>query len=358
MQYPCKYPSTYTGGPWVVKTRNDYANIAAAAARVKAGASEKPCIMCLGDSIVAGRTVTNDTCFPGIIRDWLGSAFGDVGKGGRGSLYLYEGEFYHYTGTWTRVWGECVGFASCAYSTSSSGAAVAFEFAGEGVDLYFGGGLMDCDASMSFEIDGDEAGTLNLASVADGAKTYTHSINGLVPGPHMAQITRTSGTLIFVGWAPAKGVSGIVVHNCGVPSSTTAMWAQETALCTIDMLAPKLTIIESAFNDWRLGITRTAYQANLTAIANRALQHGDVLMLAAGLHGQYTPQETPDGTIFDFRDAMEDVAVNLGVGFVDGLTRWREDYDWAYNNGLVTDAVHPSAAGQYDYARMLAQEIF
>jgi hypothetical protein len=124
------------------------------------------------------------------------------------------------------------------------------------------------------------------------------------------------------------------------------------------MLAPKLTIIASAFNDWSHGVARTVYQANLAAIATRALQHGDVMMLATGLHGEYTPYETTDGTIFDYRNAMEDVAGNLGVAFVDGLKHWRDSYDWANTNGFVSDFVHPAAAGHYDYARLLLREIF
>ena len=183
-----------------------------------------------------------------------------------------------------------------------------------------------------------------------------------------------SGFFLFNGDA----LAGVRVHNCGIGSATTAMWANETitqtshaqmALSSADGNSITTTsncrlIIMLGANDWT-GRTKAQFKVDVTTLVNWA---GTLASAPSCMLVMQTPRF--DGTadawrsVMQFRDALKEICDDATLGAYTCL------YDsWKYYNylspqaissrfaAIQSDKVHPTASGHLAIARGIAANL-
>jgi acyl-CoA thioesterase I len=138
-----------------------------------------------------------------------------------------------------------------------------------------------------------------------------------------------------------QGISGETTHD----GLSRLEWAVLTN-------SPDLTTVNFGINDAVFGLGLEEFKENFALIAERILAaHSEVLLLSS------QPLETPpyDSMVLDYYHAIEDVAGEMGVGFVDVYGAWMERVLAGTPLGslIIPGLDHPNEAGY----RIIAEEL-
>jgi lysophospholipase L1-like esterase len=162
-------------------------------------------------------------------------------------------------------------------------------------------------------------------------------------------ITNVSGTALVAGveyWNSASP-NTVRVMNLGVGNSRATDWSNSGnagSLNLISTIAPDLTIISLGINDGSAANPLDTVLTSIKAIADRALQTGDVLLMSAVPH-----------SFSSILDSYNAAYKQMDYPYVDIQQRW--SYSGQTLQFLTTDGTHPNAIGYGDIATIVAQTL-
>ncbi len=154
------------------------------------------------------------------------------------------------------------------------------------------------------------------------------------------------------GWS-GSAINDINSVNTGTSSKPFGPLAAALAL------APDLYIVDIGINDWLTagsGLTPAQYAAALTTYLQALYAVGDVLLVSPAT-SQIT--QSPLATQGTYVTAMQNVASNLGIPFIDNWTRmgaW-ENNTAEYCTYSSYQPLHPNMIGYADFAKPIAQAL-
>jgi lysophospholipase L1-like esterase len=208
---------------------------------------------------------------------------------------------------------------------------------------------------------GTGTSTINL----DGGGTLA-TVTGFISGGGVVKTT-VSGTLaahtLNVVWSAGTNyVLGVDAYNSAVKqvscwnlgasgataaqiASTSTGYASKNGLAT---LAPDMTVICIAINDWNVPTDITTWKATMQSIIDTALISGDVMLVTPVPSGNATTlavQRT-------FVDATYTLAADNAIRVVDIWKRWGS-YTSGNAVGFYNDTLHPSGIGYADKAQTI-----
>ncbi len=146
--------------------------------------------------------------------------------------------------------------------------------------------------------------------------------------------------------------AGIELINSGVSGDTT-MDGLARLDWTVLSYEPDLVTINFGINDCAMGIGLEEFEMNIALMVRRirAGPNSEILLLSS------QPLETPpyDGMVLDFYQAIERVAREMDVGFVDVCGAWMERVrgGTALGSLILPGLDHPNEAGY----RIIAEEL-
>ncbi|WP_158543911.1 GDSL-type esterase/lipase family protein [Cohnella sp. OV330] len=368
--------------------------IASFVTKVKTAGSQ-PRILMLGDSITRGLTSSDETqmSWAEQLRKLMQAKYGNAGVG---FIAAREGsESVGTPGTASGVYQATKRTEPVSRSTGSYYAAPLFTggFAGEYVKL--GGGYdvrfrgINCNKFTLLYVDrnagnGGKAsvwvdGTAIATNVGDNtvtedtARSVTYTVTA---GMHDIYVGCTSGNFNVVGITAESATSGILTYRTGRESWKAFDWNRNPMTAGADagksiihvhwaQQQIDLAIIALGTNDYKADSTAT-FKTNMTTIINDLKAQGAAVILYA-MHQAGDSWIANASTLWPtYVTAMQELATDLGCGFINGYTAWGSSYTWGQNNGLYginpsdftggagTDPVHPSDKGH----RYIAQTIF
>jgi lysophospholipase L1-like esterase len=325
-------------------------NFAAQVSKIRSGANAVANVVYIGDSLVVQERYTRSLRL--MLQAQLGAA--GIGFVRFDSSGWPIGSATSSSGTWTEHYqlSSALGL-HISDSTSSDTATPASKtifgsdiFATEIVIHYIkktGGG------SFRYRVDAGSWTTINTSNAS--TILTTEVVSGLTYGVHQLKVEVTSaGTtgVSVIGADYHVGGRGLRLHMVGNTGSTTAQWASVEATLWQDSLAaldPHLVFIQFSTNDQSQLASVASVQANFVTLINRvraAVRLADIVILSDVPTSNDGNPSFTDTSVYS--EALQDVARNLGVAFVD-FPKWMGAFDDAHDRGLMDDGAHPSTAG-------------
>ena len=197
---------------------------------------------------------------------------------------------------------------------------------------------------LTVETDGAVRATVNTTKAA-GMEIATVAFPE-TSGP--VSVRWASGGAVFVagGIAWRSDVKRARVVNAGWGGSRIADWTTTDqpyrAYGSLPVAAPDLTVVCLTINDWNAGVAAATYRTQLGLLVDRAAITGDVLLMT-GCPSDPAQGKASYATQGAIRDAVFEVAAAKGLATpIDGTAL----FGGGFAGGLMSDAVHPNAAGQ------------
>lgn len=291
--------------------------------------------------------------------------FGDSGSYGLSSsmanLILGDGRV-SYAGAWAL--GGLSPSGGNAFAPTAAGT-MTLEFP-DGVNEYdlwwrMGG----AGRSFSYSVDGGPATTLT----SSGSNAWTKTtINAGTVDIHEITLAWVAGSPSIWGVLGRDNTQvGFEIYNLGISGRASDSLSNNAdpvfgRLGSLKALAPDLTIIEGGIlNDMGqevggpdLATAIATTKANLTAIHDAAALSGSVLFRIPNFDNRtngFVPEQE------QYVSAMYDLTRDLGAGLLNTRRAWGS-YAQALADGLMSDSVHPSAAGYLDIAKQIKRALF
>lgn len=215
--------------------------------------------------------------------------------------------------------------------------------------------------TSSFNLDINGTGTtlvnVSFSSSAVGVATISGSL-----GNNTLNISRVSGTIRIIGViARNSAQKEISVINAGWSSGFASYIADETfnfdrpyrPLAMIDLLAPKLVILNFGINEASASFNLANFKTLITTIVTRSKSIGaDVLLYTSNPHKS---GGTPRNNQIAYMNVLREVAAENSVPLVDIWSRWVSSvisYNW-----FGDTTVHPNMTGYQDIANQLGNTI-
>ena len=326
-----------------------------------AGVDSKLLIGLFSDSVGVGyyaaSPMTNDAfekkSFVGLLSEYYKTLIGDVGVGWKPCNPVTTESYWTFSGTW----GDRGAYVVGGRQTLVAGAYATCPFNGTEVDLVLVKDPFGATAAGIY-IDDVLNRTVNL-DLDNAAKQlmYKVTIIGLSEGAHVIKIVNNATNyLVVCGLHERVGAKGVSVINLSRSGKTTEYLASTASIPTsatqaLGLFAYDLVIISYLLNDWAVAtnVPIETYKTNLRNFIDIAMGNGsDVIMLAQG--GCTTFYSTG---VSDYRDAMQEVALEKGVCFVDSTERWKYAIQTGHVTDYLADSVHPNLYGHYDIYKLL-----
>lgn len=197
---------------------------------------------------------------------------------------------------------------------------------------------------LTVETDGVVRATVNTTKAA-GMEIATVAFPE-TSGP--VSVRWATGGAVFVagGIAWRSDVKRARVVNAGWGGSRIADWTTTDqpyrAYGSLPVAAPDLTVVCLTVNDWNAGTAVATYKAGLGTLVDRCLTTGDVLLMT-GCPSDPAQGKASYATQGAIRDAVFEVAAAKGLATpIDGTAL----FGGGFASSLMSDAVHPNAAGQ------------
>lgn len=180
-------------------------------------------------------------------------------------------------------------------------------------------------------------------------------------GTHTLNITQIAGSIYIAGIdAYDSSKKWISVMNAGWRGSTSVNWNDTTnpygpvATQTFTTVAPTLTIINLAINDWNAPTSLATYKTNIQAIITAALTTGDVILVAPN------PSDVTAyaslATQASYVAVLYQLAAANNLILIDIFNRWGS-YASSNSLGINYDGLHPNGAGYADLTRLIMNVI-
>ncbi|UZF93163.1 SGNH/GDSL hydrolase family protein [Bosea sp. NBC_00550] len=194
-------------------------------------------------------------------------------------------------------------------------------------------------------------------AIDDGAETavpysttgfHRLTLSGLTPSIHAVRFTGLTGTIrLLAQHGHSPGTPEVAIFNHGISGATVAMAADTrspySVANTIPQIRPHLSVINFGLNDWQKGVAPDEFKASLRALINLCTPTGDVILETSNPAGPRGPYAYP---LSAYRQAMRELSDEIACPLIDTAAIWG-DYDSAVARNLMSDTLHPNAAG-YD----------
>lgn len=203
-------------------------------------------------------------------------------------------------------------------------------------------------SSFSYAIDGGAETVVPFST----AGFHRLQLSGLATAPHAFRFTGLSGTIRLLAQYGRSSANGeVAIFNHGISGATAAQAADTrspySVASTIPQLRPHLTVINFALNDWQQNVAPEQFKASLRALIELCTRSGDVVLETSNPAGPRGPYAYP---LDAYWRAMRELSDEIACPLIDTAAAWG-DYDKAVSRKLMSDTLHPSAAGYEEKAR-------
>ena len=336
----------------------------AALARAAAGSGYAR-IVCVGDSITAGKGATNryTGSFPSVLRSVL-SAQGATG-GGTGWCFPFANlgttndSRWTYTNFGPYTSGDQTTMNFVSSTTANATLSFTSDQSGTVVDIAY----LNNSGAFTYSIDGGAAVTVTPTGTQTIQKV---TISGLSNATHTVLITASTASFTAISAIQVRNsTSGLLVSNPAVAASKTTPWTTGGSLpwyvsgkfARLVEPSPDLVIIEPmVVNDAQTSgglVAPATSQSNLVDIITqfKGLSGAPEILLV--MPPTPNPANITTATWTPYVQAVYAAADSAGVPLIDVADRWGS-YSTANGLGLMFDTYHPSDAGYQDTARAIA----
>jgi len=308
------------------------------AARAQAS-TQRVHVACFGTSITEGYNATSR-----LTGGWarlLGVALGSA-SAGIGIVPVYRTDYWTYTGAgWGNSWGP-YGLGKQATGSSNT-ASIALDC--DSVTIFYA----DASATGAFTVNVDGSFAANVGSSSGSLVFRSATVSCGSYGTHTIELVAPSAAATYIAfWGVAANIGsvGVQVHNIGLNGSQSNQSTASDRIGILDAVQPDLTIVEFVPNDYAAQVALATFESNLTTIANKAVQFGDVLFLAAE-HRAGSFGSIP-------QTAYNDVMIKLantyaGAEYVSVYQKWGNAANATYSD----DGTHPNDAGHVEMTTLL-----
>lgn len=224
------------------------------------------------------------------------------------------------------------------------------------IDLYYIGA--GASGTVAVSVDGGAAlDTFATTNATPGL--YKRTINCTL-GTHTLKVARTTGGTVYVVAAILRNSTTptIQIINAGWQGTRAVHWGVATdpwsAVNAIQVIDPDLTLINIGINDVGNATSMTSYMADMTATIAAARAGGGDAVLVKFVEADNSSR--PLATQRLYWDALKSLADTLDCPLVmvaDRIGPWAN----ASADGFMYDALHPTAAGYADFARLIANAL-
>jgi hypothetical protein len=222
-----------------------------------------------------------------------------------------------------------------------------------------------CDTFVVWYIDAG-TGSFTLQVNSGTAQTTTATSTNLFKtatisaslGANTLNIARVSGNAYIQGvWAYNSAVKECAVLSSGWPGATSTDYVGSGNFnlnLHLGVVAPDLTLLKGAINDWSNGVNLTTFQSNMQTLINTAKASGDVALVTE------LPSQISTASLSvqqSYIDAMKSLAVSNNCALLD---HWSYFGSWeamgGSSGGWFDDSVHGTKVS-YD-AMALREALF
>lgn len=211
--------------------------------------------------------------------------------------------------------------------------------------------------SFNLDINGGAATTVNVVNAANQLATQNITATLGSNTCNATWVSGATGTYVAGMEAYNSNKKWVSVINAGYRGSNTGDWCDATSpfsagkAATYATVAPDLTIISMAINDWVDGTSLATYQTNLQTLINLAMGVGSVLLVTSN------PSDPSLGVSLATQATYTNVELALAasnnIPIVDIFNQWGS-YAASNANGWNFDGLHPNGTGY----GVIAQQIF
>lgn len=303
-----------------------------------------------GNSITAGQSVTFSTqSWPVVLRDFLATK--GYTKTGTGVVFCSNSQAgtdtrWSFSSGWFNYVPSSIKTPTKAHNANGATATFTSDQTGTVASVYY------ANNSGTFTVSIDGGTAVAVTPTGSSSTTGVYTVTGLSNAVHTVVVTLTSTSYVYLIGAEVRGTTGVTVTGCGIGGATSTdfvttnnaggrkavlAWAPDVVL--IDLLtndANTLTIIPAATS-----------KANMQALITEYSATADVILVAS-IPGYDNTAAAPVA-FTAYRQALYDLADSNNLPVLDLYDRWGT-YASANGLGLMTDSLHPNAAGYADIA--------
>jgi len=205
------------------------------------------------------------------------------------------------------------------------------------------------NSSFSYAVDGGGETPVPFST----AGFHRLVLSGLAPAQHAFRFTGLSGAIrLLVQYGHSATAGEVAVFNHGISGATAAMAADTrspySVANTIPQLRPHLAVINFGLNDWQQNVAPEEFKASLRSLIERCSHSGDVILETSNPAGPRGPYAYP---LDSYWQAMRELSDEIECPLIDTAAAWG-DYDAAVARRLMSDSLHPNAAGYDERARL------
>lgn len=202
-------------------------------------------------------------------------------------------------------------------------------------------------SSFSYAVDGGAETTVPFSS----AGFHWLRLTGLALERHAFRFTGQSGAIrLLAQYGHSPAATEVAVFNHGISGATAAQAADTrspySVANTIPQIRPHLSVINFGLNDWQQNIAPESFKASLRSLIALCGRSGDVILETSNPAGPRGPYTYP---LDAYWQAMRELSDEVGCPLIDTAAIWR-DYDSAMARNLMSDTLHPNAAGYEEKA--------
>lgn len=298
-----------------------------------------------GDSITLGLNTTKHTqSWPARVREAL-TANGYPSGGSGFNTMTFDTRWTFQSG-WTLYQA-----AKFIYQCTTAGATATYVSTDPGttVTVYYrntNGFTVAIDGGAPVAVPSSSSGTL---------KTY--QVTGLADTTHTVVITATVSFVYILGVEVSR-TTGVRVANFGLSGSQSGMWNvadYDGPMATVGTWLPDFVTLALGTNDQRTGPVPVAtYKTNMQALITTAKGWSsapDVALIAM------PPNSSGTAVVAPYIDALYELADSNDLPLLDFSDRF-VSYTSANALGMMFDATHPNAVGQFDLGRTVLAGLY
>ena len=233
-------------------------------------------------------------------------------------------------------------------------------FNGTGIKIYY----VEAPAAggIGFTVDSDPEVIVNANSGT--IQNASYEITGLVDGSHTLVVRNGTASTYLIGAEEIKGINGVVCNTCALAGSyvldhiktfdSGGSTLELVIESEIDNLTPDLCVISLMANDSYGQRDLVDYEQGLQTLIDRAKSvNSDVLLTSLGVRnldggaGNAILQSS-------YVSIIRKLAIENNVAYYDNFNKWKGDFNYPKNLGLLYDDVHWNFKGH----NIIANDIY
>ena len=288
------------------------------------------------------------------------SSLQDVGIGLIPANYPRDDTKWVYSGDTRFTTNFGYGIAGRAVVLENQPTTATLTFNGTGIKIYY----VEANSAggIGFTVDSDPEIIVNANSGT--IQNASYEITGLTDGAHTLVVRNGTASTYLIGAEEIKGINGVVCNTCALAGSyvldhiktfdSGGSTLELVIESEIDNLTPDLCVISLMANDSYGQRDLVDYEQGLQTLIDRAKSvNSDVLLTSLGVRnldggaGNAILQSS-------YVSIIRKLAIENNVAYYDNFNKWKGDFNYPKNLGLLYDDVHWNFKGH----NIIANDIY